>query len=83
MSEQTEISALDGIVDGLLPDELDWRHVVKTYPVPALLLAAAGGFLVGREQGMELIAAAKAFVTEEVTHNFHSLLDRGSPPAGD
>lgn len=83
MSEQNEISALDGIVDDLLPDELDWRRVVKSYPVPALLLAAAGGFLIAREQGMELIAAAKAFVTDEVTHNIQSLLDRGSPDAGE
>ena len=83
MSEENQMSPLDGLVDDLLPDELDWRHIVTTYPVPALLLAAAGGFLIGREQGMELIAAAKAFVTDEVSHNLQSLLDRGSPDADD
>ncbi len=82
MSEENA-SALDGIVDDLLPDELDWRRVVKSYPVPALLVAAGAGFLIGREQGMELIAAAKAFVTDEVSHNLQSILDRGSPDAGD
>ena len=83
MSQDNETPFLDSIVDDLVPNEIDWRHVVTNYPIPSLLVAAVGGFLVGREQGRELIAAGKAFVTEEVTHNLNALLDRGLPSDDD
>ena len=36
-----ERSRLDELVDDILPGE--WERLVKAYPIPALLVAAAGG----------------------------------------
>ena len=68
-------SPLDEIVDDLLPDELDWRRLARSYPIPALVVAAAGGYLIGREHGPSLLAALRDFVTGEVSGNIQSLLD--------
>ncbi len=67
-------SALDEVVDDLLPAELDWRRLVVTYPIPALTLAAVGGFWLGRQRGSELVAALSSFVTNEVTRNVRAVL---------
>ncbi len=75
--ELSPLSALDEVVDDLLPADLDWRHLVVTYPMPALLLVAAGGFWLGRQRGPELLAAVSAFVTNEVTKNVHAVLGDG------
>lgn len=73
----------DEVVDELLPIDFDWRRLVCAYPLPALAVAAAGGFLLGRRHGPALVAAATAFVTEEVTRNVHSLLQDGLPAGGE
>jgi len=68
------LSALDEVVDELLPADLDWRRLVVTYPIPALLLAAAGGFWLGRQRGPELVAALSSFATDQVTRNVRAVL---------
>lgn len=65
----------DEIVDALLPSELDWRRLVRAYPVPALAVAAAGGFLLGLRHGRELVSAVTDFAAREVTRNVRSLVD--------
>lgn len=77
MTEEIPSSPADEIVDDLLPVDLDWRQLVRTYPIPALAVAAAGGFLVGRRHGQSLVKELSGFVTEEVTRNVQSLL--GTP----
>ena len=67
-------SAVDEVVDDLLPVDLDWRHLVVTYPIPALTVVAVGGFLLGRQHGPELLSALSNFVTHEVTRNVRSVL---------
>ncbi len=74
MAEQLRSSPADEIVDDLMPVDLDWRHLVRSYPIPALAVAAAGGFLVGRRHGPALASGLVAFVTREVTRNVESLL---------
>lgn len=68
------LSALDEVVDDLLPADLDWRRLVVTYPIPALLLAAAGGFWLGRQRGPELVATLSSFATDQVTRNVRAVL---------
>jgi len=68
------LSALDEVVDDLLPADLDWRRLVVTYPIPALLLATAGGFWLGRQRGPELVAVLSSFVTDQVTRNVRAVL---------
>lgn len=63
-----------GVVDELLPDELEWERLVRTYPVPALLLAAAGGFVLGRHHGRAILAALGAFAAGEAVEEVHRVL---------
>ena len=67
-------SFADGIVDELLPDDLDWRDLVTSYPVPALVLAGLGGFLLGSRHGEQILSAFSSFARREVDRNISSLL---------
>lgn len=69
-------SVVDEMIDELAPDGLDWERLVVTYPIPALLIAALGGFLLGRRHGPEIIAAVSGFAASEVSRNVSQLLDR-------
>jgi hypothetical protein len=70
-------SVVDELIDELVPEGLDWERLVVTYPIPALLLAALGGFLLGRRHGPEILAAVSGFAAAEVSRNVERLLDRG------
>lgn len=67
--ELPPMSRSDEIVDQLLPDGFEWRRLVLSYPRAALLLAVAGGFMVGRTQGTGLLSGLSGFVMGEVTRN--------------
>lgn len=69
-----ERSAPDRLVDELVPESVDWERLVRRYPLPALLLAAAGGFLLGRSRGSEIVAALSAFAGRRVTESVNALL---------
>lgn len=66
----------DGLLDEVLPESLDWERLVRTYPIPAVLIAAIGGFFIGRRHGPAILAAASSFMTAEVTKNVGDLLGR-------
>lgn len=70
----TRASAADRIVDDLLPDDFDWRETVCRYPLPALVAAGVGGFLLGQRHGSELLAAFRRFLDREVSKNVQSFL---------
>lgn len=57
----------DDFLDDLLPEELDWRRLVGTYPKTALGIACLGGFLLGRSHGKVLVLAAKGALVAELT----------------
>jgi hypothetical protein len=73
MSDKAE-SIVHDLVDDLLPEKFDWEHMVRTYPVPALLLAAIGGFVLGRSHGPAILGAISSFAAAEVAKNVSSLL---------
>jgi hypothetical protein len=62
------------VLDSLLPEDLDWKELVRAYPVPTLAVAALGGFLVGRAHGPAIVSAVSAFAAAEVAKNVSSLL---------
>jgi hypothetical protein len=68
------------LLDDLLPDGLDWEDLVRAYPVPALALAALGGFLVGRAHGPAIVNAVSSFAAAEVAKNVSSLLGQELEP---
>jgi hypothetical protein len=64
------------LVDELTPEGLDWEHLVKTYPIPALALAALGGFLLGRARGPAILAAVSGFAADEISRGINEALGR-------
>ena len=58
----------------MLPEDFDWREVVRTYPVPALALAALGGYVLGRTQGEKLLAALSTFAAAQVARHLNEIL---------
>jgi len=60
-------STVDEMVNELLPEDLDWQRLVRTYPLPALALAAAGGFLLGMRHGPGVLGALSGFVSAEIS----------------
>lgn len=66
-SGRDSFSALaDGLIDDLVPPEVDWRHLVRRHPWPALFLAGLGGYLLGRSQGQTLVRAVSALAVARV-----------------
>lgn len=71
---QDKLPMADQIVDDLLPEDFDWREIVRDYPLPAVIVAAVAGFFLGQRHGSELLRALKRFADREVTQNLRSLL---------
>ena len=69
-------SIVDELIDELLPEGLDWERLVVTYPLPALAVAAVGGFLLGRGPGREILAARAGFAGAQVAVNLNQRLGR-------
>ncbi len=67
-------TSVEAILDELLPEELEWERLVRTYPVPALALAAIGGFVIGLRHGPEILSAVSGFVAAEVSRNVSELI---------
>ena len=74
LREDEESSFADGILDELLPDDLDWRRQVRRYPLPALVIAGLAGFFLGSRHGAEILQALSGFATREVDRNISSFL---------
>ncbi|MEE8524260.1 MAG: hypothetical protein V3T72_10040 [Thermoanaerobaculia bacterium] len=69
-----KVPMADQIVDDLLPEDFDWREIVRDYPLPAIIVAVAGGFLLGRRHGTDLLTALRRFADREVTQNLRAVL---------
>jgi membrane protein DedA with SNARE-associated domain len=64
----------DDLVDELMPLGFDWERLVRAYPIPSLILAALGGFLLGRQRGPVVLAALSSFAASQVTQGVNGLL---------
>jgi hypothetical protein len=67
-------SFADDLLDELLPEALDWRHLVHTYPRACMVAAAAAGFFFGRRHGGLLLAAVGSYVAAEVGESVAEIL---------
>jgi len=67
-------TSVEEILDELLPEQLEWERLVRAYPVPAVALAAIGGFYLGLRHGPEILTAVSGFVASEVSRNVSELI---------
>jgi hypothetical protein len=74
MAEALPRSVVDEMLDELLPEQLEWERLVRTYPIPALLLAATGGFLLAYTRGPGIIAALSAVVTGQLADSVRDVV---------
>ncbi len=56
---------VDELIDELLPESLDWRHLVQRYPQAAVAVAAIAGFWIGRTKGSLVMAAVTSYVAAQ------------------
>jgi hypothetical protein len=68
-------SVADEFLDELLPERFEWRRMVRRYPLPALVLAAIGGYWLGSRRGEALVAAAAAQASDAVDRRLDRILD--------
>lgn len=64
----------DELIDELLPEEVDWEHLVRAYPWPALAVAAAAGFYLGVARGPLLVTALSGWAGSEMTRRVNDLV---------
>jgi hypothetical protein len=67
-------SFADEILDELLPESLDWRHLMERYPRACLATAVAAGFLFGRRYGGLVVAAVGSYVAAQVGESVADVL---------
>lgn len=67
-------TSVEAILDELLPEELEWERLVRTYPIPAIALAAVGGFVVGLRHGPMILGAVSSYIASEVSRNVGEIL---------
>ena len=65
----------DFLLDKVIPDEIDWRDLVRRHPVVSVGIAAGLGFLLGRSKGAAIVAGASAAVTSAVMRQLSDVLD--------
>ncbi len=65
----------DFLLDKVIPDEIDWRDLVRRHPMAAIGVAAGLGFLVGRTKGAAIVAGASAALTGAVMRQLSDVLD--------
>lgn len=62
-------STIDDLLDEVLPEELEWERLVRSYPLPAVALAAVGGFLLAFSHGPAIVSAVSSYLSAEVSRN--------------
>jgi hypothetical protein len=72
----------EDFLDELLPQSLDWRHLVQRYPRVTVALAAAAGFWVGRKKGGLVLAAVTSYVAAQFGDAIAELSDDESVGPG-
>jgi hypothetical protein len=65
----------DFLLDKVIPDEIDWRDLVRRHPVISVGVAASLGFLIGRSRGGAIVAGASAAVTTAVMRQLSDVFE--------
>jgi hypothetical protein len=62
-----ERSVSGRFLDELLPEELEWESLVRTYPLAALLVAGMAGYWLGWRSGGPILEAVGETAVRRVT----------------
>jgi hypothetical protein len=62
-----ERSGANRFLDDLLPEDLEWERLVRSYPFAALLVAGAAGYWLGWRSGAPILEAVGETATRRVT----------------
>lgn len=65
----------DFLLDKVIPDEIDWRDLVRRHPVLSVSVVAGLGFLIGRSKGAAIVAGASAAVSGAVMRQLSDVLE--------
>lgn len=69
-------STIDNLLDEILPEELEWERLVRSYPLPSVALAAFGGLLLGLSHGSAIASAVSGYLAAQVSRNVSQVLGR-------
>lgn len=67
-------STIDDLLDEVLPEELEWDRLVRSYPLPALAVAAVGGLLLGLSHGPAIVSAVSGYLSAQVSRSVGQVL---------
>lgn len=67
-------STIDALLDEVLPEELEWERLVRSYPLSALAAAAVGGLLLGLSHGPAIVSAVSGYLSAQVSRNVSQVL---------
>lgn len=62
------------LIDEVMPEDVEWERLVRTYPLPSLLLAAAAGCWLGLRHGSALVAAGSAYASRQAARGVREAL---------
>jgi hypothetical protein len=65
----------DYLLDKVIPDEIDWRDLVRRHPFVTVGAAATLGFLLGRTKGAAIVAGISAGVTTAVMRQLSDVFE--------
>jgi hypothetical protein len=65
----------DFLLDKVIPDEIDWRDLVRRHPFVTVGAAATVGFLLGRSKGAAIVAGISAGLTTAVMRQLSDVFE--------
>lgn len=74
MTEDHDDDADGGLLHNILPENFDWQELVRAHPIPAVALAALGGFALGRIKGEWVLRVLGTFAAAQITRQVNQLL---------
>ena len=72
--EQKRLNA-DSLLDRVIPDQIDWRDLVRRFPLISIGAAAGLGFLLGRARGGAIVAGVSVGLTNAVMRQLSDVFE--------
>ena len=67
-------SSIDNILDEVLPENIEWERLVRSYPLPSVALAAVGGFVLALSHGPAILSAVTGYLSTQVSQSVSQVL---------